>query len=211
MIKKSTRAKQHSLPALLNIITVFALLGGSLSILNSFPFMRLWVFFSQGGITVNKVTIQRVYGSSPASEVGLQLRDAILSVDDETIESPEEFVQLTEQRAGKEIMLTIERNGIQKKVALTPLIDPLPNQGRVGLGLQDIGVEKRPPLKIITEVVYQAYTGTEEKPDSIFSRVLYQDKQLRRLRLLVGGVVALCIGSGIHFWNKYNQLSTHKL
>ena len=92
------------------------------------------------GLVNPQVKIVSVSQNSPASQVGIKITDAItdIKVDgvDNKINKVSEFQKITGDNKGKEITLTINRNGKNFDVSLTPRVNPPAGDGAVGVGLE---------------------------------------------------------------------------
>jgi len=99
-----------------------------------------------------KIKIVSVAADSPAFSAGLKTGDTILNID-----KISDFQKFSSDNKGKEISLTIERQGKTFDVSLTPRISFPENQGPVGVSLERIAslIKKYP--------WYQApFLGTKE-------------------------------------------------
>lgn len=83
------------------------------------------------GLADIKIKIVSVAADSPAFSAGIKTGDAILNID-----KIADFQKIAEDNKGKEIILTIERQGEVFDVSLTPRISPPENQGPIGVGLE---------------------------------------------------------------------------
>jgi len=90
------------------------------------------------GLNSAKVTIVEVVSDSPATEAGLKMGDVIKNVKvggvDKEINKVAEFKEITSANRGKEITVTIERDGQIMYLPLTPAISE--DKSPVGVGLQ---------------------------------------------------------------------------
>lgn len=197
-------AMKKTRPKLLAIIIILTIFGGMWEIISSFPFFSLYSSIKQGGITVNdKVSIQQVQPNTPASETQLMKGDTIVSINEKTVTSSSEFVDISNANQGKEVAIVFERNGNTQTVQLVPRVNPPPNEGRLGIVLSDTGVEKKSTLELIPQVIIRSYSGHEERPVFFFSTQTYQDKKLSRLQSLFFGIFSVIIGIGLWKWKKW--------
>ena len=92
------------------------------------------------GLTNVQVKIVSVSQNSPASGAGLEIADTIKDIkvgnSDTKINKIADFQKITIDNKGKEITLTIERNGKTFDASLTPRVNPPSDQGAVGVGLE---------------------------------------------------------------------------
>lgn len=82
---------------------------------------------------LNVVVINGVAEDSPAQQVGLQVGDIILKVNDELIESTDELTAIVTANRGKEITLEFQRGELVRQVKVTPRLNPPPKQGAMGV------------------------------------------------------------------------------
>ncbi|MCX6718476.1 MAG: M50 family metallopeptidase [Candidatus Staskawiczbacteria bacterium] len=92
------------------------------------------------GLTNAQVKIISVSENSPAGQAGIKIADTIKAIKvagvDTKINKVADFQKITQDNKGKEITITIERNGKTFDVNLTPRINPPAGQGSVGIGLE---------------------------------------------------------------------------
>lgn len=77
------------------------------------------IFWSQGQLVLVP-EVGRILADSPAMEAGLREGDVIRSVDGSAIDNWEDLLQVVAQAEGRELALTIERDGQTRTVTLTP-------------------------------------------------------------------------------------------
>jgi regulator of sigma E protease len=80
-----------------------------------------------GVLPVQPAVIQTVETTMPAGRAGLQAGDRIVALDGATIYQGAEFVDALQEGKGKEITITVMRNGKQFDVRLTPVYAPVEN------------------------------------------------------------------------------------
>lgn len=85
------------------------------------------------GIPTNQVTIGEITSDSPAEEVGLQIGDKILGINDLVFDNAEKLVLMIQSSPGKEIELNIERDGKVINVPITPQDDDNDGVGLIGI------------------------------------------------------------------------------
>lgn len=92
------------------------------------------------GVVNPQVKVVSVASNSPAFEAGLNVGDVLLSVSNkevtQQIDKIKDFQVFTQDHAGKEIILTIQRNNQEIDVLLSPRENPPAGQGAVGVGLE---------------------------------------------------------------------------
>src|SRR5690606_17746922 len=75
---------------------------------------------------------------SPADVAGMKAGDRVVSVDDQVLDSGQEWVDYVKQRAGQSMNVLIERKGEQIRLSMTPTAVTENDEtfGRVGMALQ---------------------------------------------------------------------------
>lgn len=102
------------------------------------------------GLTNPQVQVVSVSKDSPAQVAGLRPGDAIKQFAPAgseivfPINKVTEFQDLTSQYKGKEVILTMERNGEMFTVSLTPRVNPSLGEGAIGIGLARVAVKSYP-------------------------------------------------------------------
>ena len=71
--------------------------------------------------------------NSAAKEAGIQTGDKILFIDGESITDFSQISQAVAVRPGEELEVVIERDGVQKTVLLSPVMDTSTGQGKIGV------------------------------------------------------------------------------
>lgn len=75
---------------------------------------------------------------SPAQLVGLLPGDIVYAVDGIEVTADTPLNELVSDRLGKEIVLTIVRNGVWEQIGVTPRTDPPPGQGALGVQISTV-------------------------------------------------------------------------
>lgn len=81
------------------------------------------------------VFVSSVADDSPASGAGILPEDLIMAFNGEPFSAFEELPERTQANAGKEVTLTLLRNGETLDVTLVPRENPPANQGAIGIGI----------------------------------------------------------------------------
>jgi len=98
----------------------------------------LVIVYSAMGIPAsNEALVTQIAPESPAMQVGLQPGDIILSVEGENIENIEDLIERINANVGREISLTVEREGETQSVQITPRVDPPEGEGAIGVALSN--------------------------------------------------------------------------
>lgn len=112
-------------------ILVF-LAGPTMNLLTA-AILFIAIFASVGSMPDrSRVILLRVVEGSPASEVGLKVKDVILQAGDEVLNSTGELRRILYRNLGKPLELTYEREGEVATTTVTPLLHPGDN-GAVGI------------------------------------------------------------------------------
>jgi regulator of sigma E protease len=87
-------------------------------------------------VPTDTVVISKVFPGSPASKAGFQFEDTIVSIEGNSVASPQQFVDMVGENKDKELHITINRrdalNGIQmKEMTVRP-----DKNGLIGVGLE---------------------------------------------------------------------------
>lgn len=92
-----------------------------------------------------RVKIVSIAEGSPAQTAGLKTEDQLVAINGQKITSVDEFVKLSQEKAGDEIELEVLREENQKMVlSLTPRQDPPEGEGPLGVAISDIELRKYP-------------------------------------------------------------------
>ena len=96
------------------------------------------------------VQITAVAPGSPAEASGLMAGDRVLAIDGRTLEAPDELVREVRSGAGSEMLWSVEREGAQRLIPVTPRVNPPAGQGATGIAFTVVGqIEERrePPWR----------------------------------------------------------------
>ena len=132
-------------------------------------FLGLTVLFMSGftpifpGVNTNpyvegkqQVLVTQVSDDSPANRAGLKSGDIVLSVNGENIANDVEFVAITRENIGKEILIGYLRGGKEQSLKLIPRVDPPAGQGPVGAGISTTGKVKTSFFKAPAAALYES-------------------------------------------------------
>jgi regulator of sigma E protease len=98
----------------------------------------LIIVYSAMGIPAsNEALVTQTAPNSPAVQVGIQPGDIILSVEGEDIENIDQLIERINANVGREITLTIERDGETQQVNVTPRENPPEGEGAIGVALSN--------------------------------------------------------------------------
>lgn len=98
-------------------------------------FILIAVMLGAHGRPSASAYIAEVLPNSPAAEAGWQRGDQIVSIGGEDINNASEIVELTDDFIGREMPVTVAREGEQIQTVLTPRENPPEGQGRTGIRL----------------------------------------------------------------------------
>lgn len=88
--------------------------------------------------SVPHTQIRDISPNSPATEAGIQANDFVIAFNEVAITSVEDFRTKIRENLGKQVTITLERDGAQFDVQLTPRVNPPQGQGAVGVVVGEI-------------------------------------------------------------------------
>ena len=98
----------------------------------------LVIIYSAIGVPAsNEALVTQVAPDSPAQQVGLMPGDIIVAVDGNNIEDVDELISIVNQKAGNEIVLTVERGENIVTIPLIPRENPPEGEGAMGVALSN--------------------------------------------------------------------------
>ena len=148
-------------------------------------------------VGVYKPIVNKVVPNMPAEKAGLKADDRITAVNNNSIESWEEFISFVDQNKDKDFKLTVDRNGQKLDVTLKPEFDKTANKYM-------IGIESKYVKGSFAESIADAFRKTNQIVKEIFKffGFLFQGKISSND---VGGPVAIIKMSGeaakLGIWN----------
>ncbi len=99
-----------------------------------FPLVAFTLLFMiPQDVAVGNVQVDLVEPNSPAQVAGLQPGDLVMVAGDRPIEQASDLVRATTLNAGSPMEWTIQRDGVDAVVQLTPRANPPPGQGATGI------------------------------------------------------------------------------
>jgi len=113
----STKVKIMVAGVVMNLVTAFALL--TLVALAGMPKLieNQFTVTSDTKVVKQQVLVAHVESGSPAEKAGLQVRDQLLGVDGQRIQTAEDFPTATQQLAGKNVAITYQRDGQERSTS----------------------------------------------------------------------------------------------
>lgn len=87
----------------------------------------------------SEVVIISVSKNSPAEASGIQAGDVI-----KNFSTVDAFIRSTQENAGKEMNIVINRNGVEKNINTTPRVVPPAGEGALGVALSESGISALP-------------------------------------------------------------------
>lgn len=112
----------------------------------------------------DQVKIVGLVPDSPAVEAGLEEGDQIISFDDESVTSLDQFVGLVEEKGGQPIELVVIREKEELLFSLTPREAPPDNQGPLGVVVSSVEMKQYPfwqmPFRGMIEGFKEAFGWT---------------------------------------------------
>ncbi|MGI5836084.1 MAG: M50 family metallopeptidase [Chloroflexota bacterium] len=94
--------------------------------------------------TAMEVFIFKVNEGSPAAAADIQVGDKIVALDGVRMQTADEFVKGTRAKLGKELVVTIERDGVEYQKTMVPRERSPEGEGPLGIGLQGRVLETKP-------------------------------------------------------------------
>ena len=86
--------------------------------------------------TAADILVYKLSPGSPAAASGIQPGDQIVALDGKKVATAEQFIEVTRQNLGKEVTVTVDRNGTQQVLTMTPRTSWPEGDGPLGIGLQ---------------------------------------------------------------------------
>lgn len=114
-------------------VRINTLLAGSVMNLILAAALFAGVFILGEQIVVGKVVVDSVAANSPAEQAGLLPGDVVTAVQDQPIQDTMQLVERLHVAAGREVRLTLLRDGAEVTAHLTPRVRPPPGEGAVGI------------------------------------------------------------------------------
>src|SRR3989338_742565 len=130
------------------------------------------------GFSSTAIQITNINGDSPAETGGLKLKNKIVAINNQKIDSISSFQSLTNENKGKQIVLTVNRKGQDIDINVTPRISYPENQGPLGIQIERYGtlIEKsawyKAPIKggvYCGQVTLKAIGGIFDVFSNLFS------------------------------------------
>ncbi len=151
---KSTRALVFAGGAIMNVVLAIILFS---------------ITFLMGTLVPASIPGAGIYyvaPQSPADQGGLQPGDNIISIDNQSIQSPADVTSLIKAKLGQPIEIVVQRNGHQlPAITMTPRVSPPPNEGALGIALDLPLVKKTYP---VWEAVPLGFRATYNAVASLF-------------------------------------------
>lgn len=99
---------------------------------------------SAAQVTDAQVQIMAVTADSPAEIAGLEIGDAIVSIDGESVEETDEVSKLIVDKASQDVLLVINRSGEEQDITVVPELNEESETGVIGVSLIKAGLVKYP-------------------------------------------------------------------
>ncbi|MFA5770417.1 MAG: RIP metalloprotease RseP [Patescibacteria group bacterium] len=162
-------------------------------------FLLGWFIFSylvtQGvPVPTNNVIVEKVTKNSPASMAGLKEKDVItkLVLENNSINltSADTLIKETKKSAGKNIELSVQRNGKQLTVNLVPRVNPPEGEGPLGIAITSFTEKKYPWYSAPYYGLIEAFNITS-KIASELGKMLYNFVTFQKQNVDVAGPVGI--------------------
>ena len=124
------------------------------------------IIYTQIGIPTktDRVSIVGVTENSPAALAGIKENDVVLKVDGQEIKNNESFIQLTDEKAGEEMLLEIVRGEERLSLSLIPRKEPPEGEGPLGVVISQTEMKFYPfwemPIRGSIEGFKEAFAWT---------------------------------------------------
>lgn len=103
------------------------------------------------GIPHQSIYVTGVSSGSPAAKAGWQAGDRIVAIDGKDIDTADQIRRVTTDKAGSEVVATIERRGKEIDTRVIPRENPPEGQGRVGVLLSERTVGNLSIVEVVPE------------------------------------------------------------
>lgn len=100
------------------------------------------------GITAFPVQIGQILAGERADQVGLEVGDTLLTIDEKVVESWEQVVRIINENPGQEILMVVERDGEVLQFPVTPKADEETGRGLIGIGPKTNRYQLIPSLRL---------------------------------------------------------------
>ncbi len=110
-----------------------------------------------------KIYITNVLKNTPASEMGLQAGDQVVTIDSKQVSGLEEVSAIIKSKQGTEIVIGVNRLGKELNLHGTPRMNPPENEGALGIGFTETAIVKLG----FFEAIYQGALNTYEMTKQI--------------------------------------------
>lgn len=131
-----------------------------------------------------KPVLGKIVAGDPADLAGLKSGDTLLTADDVAIRSWAGWVEKIQQSAGKEMAITVEREGMLQHMTLTPELTET-GTGRIGAGVDTDYSEL--PVEMMAEVHYGPLLAVKE---AVIQTWLFASTTLKSLFGMLTGEVS---------------------
>lgn len=106
------------------------------------------IYFAFLGVTISPVQIGQVFPEGRAAEAGLQVKDTILTINQEPVETWEQVVREINAHPEKQISMVIERNKEVMNFSLSPEKNQQTGHGLIGIGPETARFRLLPSLHL---------------------------------------------------------------
>jgi regulator of sigma E protease len=95
-------------------------------------------------VSEQKIQIVQILPGTPASSIGLQVGDQILSINDKNFSRYTDLIAFVDKNTGKKLSYMIKRGNVEKEYILTPVKNKDTGKGGIGVGIAETGIVKYP-------------------------------------------------------------------
>ncbi len=151
----------------------------------------------------DQVSVIGVTEQSPAATSGIVVGDILLEINDSRLYSTEDFIAKVDQNLGKDVNLTILRDGEEKSITVVPRTDHPEDQGPVGVVISTSETYFPP---ILLRPFYGIYYGFKE---AVFWTTLVVTSFASMIRTLVGGEVPAGVSGPVGIYALTTQAASY--
>ncbi|MBI2861200.1 MAG: site-2 protease family protein [Chloroflexi bacterium] len=136
-------------------------------------------------VTESQLELVAVNAGSPAAEAGIKPGDHVLTVAGVEVQSAQQFSSIAGAHLGQPIAITVEREGLEVALTVTPRPDPPPGEGPMGITITNRPTKVEPvryPLGAAIVRGSSQFVGVLGLMASLPSLVLHGQVPLETLR-----------------------------
>lgn len=105
--------------------------------------------------STQEVSVVRVIEDTPAQRANITENSIILAVNNKPVATDQEFIALVNEQRGKEVMLTVRENGVERTVTVLARENPPSGQGALGVAIRSTGEVKSSVVAAPAAALYE--------------------------------------------------------